>query len=224
MPIIRISNESFQSVPIFPLENVQLFPHTILPLTIFEPRYLSMVDYALENDHLLTIADTILSDDQSHDDPNRPSIRPILGAGVIIAKKQIAPNRYQILVQGVTRVIMRDELEQTMPFRQVHAEILLDEETDEVGLGEVEDRLRELIGHFAAHNESQSKALYELLENAPNADILGNMISANIVSAPELRQTLFEELNPLHRLEMIYKHIGDLLLQSETSTSSNLIH
>jgi uncharacterized protein len=224
MPIIRISNESFQSVPVFPLENVQLFPHTILPLTIFEPRYLSMVDYALENDHLLTIADTVLSDDQIHDDPDRPSIRPILGAGVIIAKQQIAPNRYQILVQGVTRVIMRDELEQTMPFRQVHAEILLDEETDEIGLGEVEDRLRELIGHFAVHNESQSKALYELLENSPNADILGNMISANIVSAPALRQTLFEELNPLNRLKMIYQHIGDLLLQSETTTSSDLIH
>ena len=56
--IIKISNESFQSVPVFPLKNVQLFPHTILPLNIFEPRYIAMIDYALENDHLITIGDT----------------------------------------------------------------------------------------------------------------------------------------------------------------------
>lgn len=224
MPIIRISNESFQSVPVFPLKDVQLFPHTILPLNIFEPRYLSMVDYALENDHLLTIADTTLNDDQIQTDPTRPLVRPILGAGVIIAKQQVAPDRYQILVQGVTRVLMRDELEQTMPFRQVHAEILPDEETDEQALYEIEDRLRELIGHFAVQNESQAQALYELLKNAPNAEVLGNTIGANIVSVPELRQTLFEELNPMKRLEMIYQHIGDQLLHTELEGSSNLVH
>ena len=178
MPIIkiskiRISNESFQNVPVFPLKDVQLFPDTILPLTIFEPRYLSMVDYALDNDHLLTIADTSLNDDQVQADPSRPMMRPILGAGVIIAKQQIAQDRYQILVQGVTRVLMRDELEQTMPFRQVHAEILPDEVTDEQALYEIEDRLRELIGHFAIQNESHSQALYELLKNAQNAEWLG---------------------------------------------------
>lgn len=224
MPIIRISNESFESVPMFPLKNVQLFPHTVLPLNIFEPRYLALVDYALEHDHLLTIADTSPSQDVIGGSANASPVRPILGAGVIVAKHNVAPQRYHILVQGVTRVILLDELEQAMPFRQVHAEILLDEEVEESPLFKLEDQVRDLVSCFAQQRHESAKALYEILNNAPNAEVLSNMLSANIVSAPELRQSLFEELNPYRRLEMIYQHIGDLLLEASFGTESDLSH
>lgn len=225
--IIKISNESFQSVPVFPLKNVQLFPHTILPLNIFEPRYIAMIDYALENDHLITIGDTqfemqdddMESENIDRDDSQPPAIRPILGAGVIIAVNKTEAQRYQILVQGVTRVMLLEELEQTMPFRQVSAEILPDEDSDPKRLFQIEDQLRSLLGHFAEENESKAEALYELLKTAPNAEVLSYMIGANLVSSPGLRQSLFEELNPSRRLEMIYQYIGDLLLQSELENS-----
>lgn len=227
--IIKISNESFDSVPVFPLKNVQLFPHTILPLNIFEPRYLAMIDYALENDHLITIGDTQIDtpvdegeifDSNVDEDSVPPAIRPILGAGVIIAVNKSDNQRYQILVQGVTRVKMLEELEQTMPFRQVSAEILPDEDSDPKQLFQIEDQLRSLLGHFAEQNESKSEALYDLLKTAPNAEVLSHMIGANLVSSSTLRQSLFEELNPSRRLEMIYQHIGDLLLRSEPEDST----
>ena len=86
MPIIRISNESFESVPMFPLKNVQLFPHTVLPLNIFEPRYLAMVDYALENDHLLTIADTSPSNDAIGGHEDAPlAVGPVVAAAALTA-------------------------------------------------------------------------------------------------------------------------------------------
>ena len=224
--IIKISNESFQNVPVFPLKNVQLFPHTILPLNIFEPRYLAMIDYALDNDHLITIGDTHFEAHTTTDrlensdlDSNSPAIRPILGAGVIIAVNKSDAQRYQILVQGVTRVMMLEELEQTMPFRQVSAEILPDEDSDPKHLFQVEDQLRSLLGHFAEENESKAEVIYDLLKTAPNAEVLSHMIGANLVSSPSLRQNLFEELNPSRRLEMIYKYIGDLLLRSESEDS-----
>ena len=224
MPIIRISNESFESVPMFPLKNVQLFPHTVLPLNIFEPRYLAMVDYALENDHLLTIADTSPSENIVGGHAHASPVRPILGAGVIVAKHEVAPQRYHILVQGVTRVILLDELDQVMPFRQVQAEILPDEEVEERSLVRLEDQLRDLVSCFAEHNPESTRALYEVLKSAPNAEVLSNMLSANIVSAPQLRQSLFEELNPQRRLQMIYKHIGDLLLEASFEQDSDLAH
>ena len=221
---IQISNESFQNVPIFPLKNVQLFPQTVLPLHIFEPRYISMVDYALENDHLIVIADTTPTGDQSSSDPSHPAIRPILGAGIIVAKQKIATNRYHILVQGLTRVALLEEHEQTMPFRQIEAEILPDEKVDASELLSVELRLRDLLTHLAEHQEDKAEAVAALSKNAPNGEVLGNMIGANIVSNPTLRQTLFEELNPLRRLEMIYDHVGDLLLNSEFEKEENLYH
>jgi hypothetical protein len=219
--IIKISNESFESVPVFPLKNVQLFPHTILPLNIFEPRYIAMIDYALENDHLITIGDTQFDDidDEIDEESEQPRIRPILGAGVIIAVNKTEAQRYQILVQGVTRVMMLEELEQTMPFRQVSAEILPDEESDPKQIFQAEDQLRSLLVHFAEENESKAETLYDLLKTAPNAEVLSHMIGANLVSSPTMRQSLFEELNPSRRLEMIYQHIGDLLLQSELEDS-----
>lgn len=210
MMIIKISNESFGSVPVFPLQNVQLFPHTILPLQIFEPRYIDMIDYALEHDHLITIGDM-----SSYEEGEKQ----ILGAGVIIAKQETAPKRYQILVQGVTRVQVIEEIEQTMAFRQVHAEILPDEEQDENELLDAEDKLRELLGHFAEANESQSQGVYELLKNAPSSEVLSHMIGANIVTSPKLRQALFDELNPVRRLDMIYEHVSLLLLNAQPTRS-----
>ena len=138
---------------------------------------------------------------------------------MIIAVNKTEAQRYQILVQGVTRVMLLEELEQTMPFRQVSAEILHDEDSDPKQLFQIEDQLRSLLGHFAEENESKAEALYELLKTAPNAEVLSHMIGANLVSSPGLRQSLFEELNPSRRLEMIYQYIGDLLLQSELENS-----
>lgn len=226
--IIKISNESFESVPVFPLKNVQLFPHTILPLNIFEPRYIAMIDYALENDRLITIGDTQFDDtdddidDDIEDESEPPRIRPILGAGVIIAVNKTEDQRYQILVQGVTRVMMLEELDQTMPFRQVSAEILTDKEIDPKQVFQAEDQLRSLLAHFAEENESKAETLYDLLKTAPNAEFLSHMIGANLVHSPIMRQSLFEELNLSRRLEMIYQHIGDLLLQSELEDSTPL--
>ena len=143
---------------------------------------------------------------------------------MIVAKNEVAPQRYHILVQGVTRVILLDELDQIMPFRQVQAEILPDEEVEESSLFQIEDQLRDLVSCFAQHHKDSAKALYEVLKNAPNAEVLSNMLSANIVSAPDLRQSLFEELNPHRRLEMIYQHIGDLLLEASFEGGHDLTH
>ena len=144
MLVIHISNESFTSIPAFPLEGIHLFPHMVLPLTIFEPRYVEMVDYALEHDHLISIASPMTNEeDPDHSEP--PALNPILGAGVIIAKEEVSSKRYNIFVRGVTRILLREELEQIHSFRQVEAEILQDEEVDEERLLIKENELRNTI-------------------------------------------------------------------------------
>ena len=94
MPVIKINNDSFRAVPIFPLHGVHLFPNTILPLHIFEPRYIEMLHYALEHDHLIAIADTEpMGDLHPSGDPEAPDIRPILGAGVVVASQEESDGR-----------------------------------------------------------------------------------------------------------------------------------
>lgn len=220
MPVIRVNNESFQSVPVFPLNGVQLFPHTVIPLHIFEPRYIEMVDYALGHDHLLTIADLDPSGDLVEEAPSLPALRPIMGAGVIVMKQEIATSRYHILVQGISRVLLLEELDSRYPFRQVRAELLPDEESDVEALKSIEQDLRSLMVQYAELRPQHADKIYAMMESAPNADILSNMLSAHAVGDSHLRQVLFEDINPLRRAQLIYQHMGDTLLQMDLDTAT----
>jgi hypothetical protein len=220
MPIIRINNDSFQSVPVFPLTGVHLFPHTVIPLNIFEPRYIEMVDYALAHDHLLTIADLDPRGDQVGGGPSNPALRPIMGAGVIVMKQEVANSRYHILVQGVSRVLLRDECDSRYPFRQVRAELLPDEESDDEMLKTMERDLRSLMLQYAEARPQHAEKIFAMMESAPNVDVLTNMLSAHAVADTHLRQVLFEDINPLRRAQLIYEHMGDMLLQMDMDSST----
>ena len=52
-----------QSLPLFPLSGVVLLPRGQLPLNVFEPRYLEMVDYALTGDRLIGMIQAVESED-----------------------------------------------------------------------------------------------------------------------------------------------------------------
>jgi len=216
MLVIHISNESFTSIPAFPLEGVHLFPHMVLPLTIFEPQYVDMVDYALEHDHLISIASPIESENEGDGDREHPPLRPILGAGVIIAKEEVSSTRYNIFVRGVTRILLREELEQTYTFRQVEAEILQDEEVDQECLLVKENELRNLMLVYAATYTKSAEDIYTILKRSPNAEVLSHLLGARIRCSKRDKLRIFEELNPLQRLELIEQHLSHLLLKIST--------
>lgn len=218
MPVIRISNDSFQSVPVFPLQGVQLFPHTVLPLHVFEPRYIEMVDYAIEHNHLITLADvsTVSDGDESEAEPQ---LRPILGAGVIILKRDLPGGRYQLLVQGVSRVFMLEELDQQHSFRQVRAELMVDEEVNADELTKLEGQLRSLMFGYAEQHPKQADKIYAILESAPDASVLGHMLSAHLIKDPQHKRVLFEDLNPLRRAQNVYQFISDIFVNGDVEST-----
>ena len=220
MLVIHISNESFNSVPAFPLAGVHLFPHMVLPLNIFEPRYIDMVDYALEHDHLLSIATPVdpteLEDELIDAEAPPPTLRPILGAGVIVAKEEVAPKRYQIFVRGVTRIRMREELDQMYTFRQVEAEIIQDEEVDADTLARRETDLRNMLVSYATAYEKHAEEVKMILKHSPNAEVLTNLLGARVRCPAQDKRALFEELNPLQRIIKLERHFSRLLLKRDT--------
>lgn len=215
MPVIHINNKSFSSIPAFPLKGVHLFPHMFLPLTIFEPRYVELVDYALETkkNHLISIATPL--EDGLEGEP--PQLRPILGAGLIIAKQEVSPKRYNILVRGVTRILLKEELEQTHLFRQVEAEILQDEEVNQDELQLRENELRNLIQVYAQAHPKSAEDLYLILNHSTDAEVLSHLLGARIPCPPQEKQRIFEELNPVKRLALIKHHLSTMLLTTTRS-------
>jgi len=108
-------------VAVFPLPDVVLFPHTALPLHIFELRYRTMVREALSSGRLLTLA--VLKSGWERCDPDRPEYHP-LGCLARIDDVEWLPNDcYDLRVAGLARVrIGRPTTE--YPYRTARVELV----------------------------------------------------------------------------------------------------
>jgi len=100
------------NLPIFPLGGAILLPGEVLPLNIFEPRYLNMVDDAMGSEKLIGIVQT-----RAGGTPERPLIEAIGGAGRIIRHAETGDGRYLIELEGLSRFEIRAELDEKTPYR-----------------------------------------------------------------------------------------------------------
>ncbi|HED64467.1 MAG TPA: hypothetical protein ENJ09_02820 [Planctomycetes bacterium] len=108
-----------QEVPLFALPNVWLFPYVILPLQVFEPRYVQMVEDLLDSAGRLVVG-TVL---EGHEDEmeGNPPVHDIAGLGEIGRHDHMDDGRYQILLLGLKRVRIR-ETESDRLYRKVTIE------------------------------------------------------------------------------------------------------
>jgi hypothetical protein len=104
------------TLPVFPLDGALMLPRTVLPLNIFEPRYLNMVDDALAGARLIGMIQT-----RPGGPPDRPELQSVGCAGRLTSFAETADGRYLISLTGVCRFAPVAELETTSPYRQVHA-------------------------------------------------------------------------------------------------------
>lgn len=102
-------------LPIFPLEGVVLFPGTVLPLHIFEPRYREMVGDALAGDR--TIGIQTLAFDGGQDGSGRPRVEVIGCAGEIVEHELLEDGRYEIALRGLYRYRMTGEPDSGRAYR-----------------------------------------------------------------------------------------------------------
>ena len=103
-------------VPMFPLPGVFLFPHQVLPLHVFEPRYRKMVADLLDGPGRLVIATTQLGEREGPDRP--PEVVPVAGLGEILRHEKLPDGRYMIWVLGLARVHIH-EVDSDEPYRRV---------------------------------------------------------------------------------------------------------
>jgi len=93
-------------LPLFPLAGVVLMPRGALPLNVFEPRYLKMVDDALKGDRLIGI----IQPAENPDTVLTPKLSAIGAAGRILSFRETDDNRYLITLAGLCRFRLRGEL------------------------------------------------------------------------------------------------------------------
>lgn len=104
-----------QVIPVFPLAGAIVLPRGQLPLNIFEPRYLNMVDDAMAGDRIIGMI-------QPAGGPaTLPSLSPVGCAGRITSFAETSDGRYLITLTGVSRFRVTTELPSQAPYRQVRA-------------------------------------------------------------------------------------------------------
>lgn len=88
------------TIPIFPLKGIVMFPDTYLPLNIFEPRYLKMIDHAISNKHRLI---GMIQPKKSNESDNKSTFYKVGCAGKIIKFEETDDNRYLVTLKGLSR-------------------------------------------------------------------------------------------------------------------------
>ncbi|HUF86178.1 MAG TPA: LON peptidase substrate-binding domain-containing protein [Thermohalobaculum sp.] len=102
------------TIPVFPLPGALLLPRARLPVNIFEPRYLAMLDDALRSDHRL------IGMVQPYEDPAPPPRLHTIGcAGRVTSLSETEDGRYLIALTGISRFRIEGELEGFTPYRRV---------------------------------------------------------------------------------------------------------
>jgi Lon protease-like protein len=104
-----------QLIPVFPLDGALLLPGGELPLQIFEPRYLNMVDDVMAGDRLIGMIQT------KGGARSNPILANVGCVGRITSYNETSDGRYLITLTGVCRFDAGEELSLKTPYRQVRA-------------------------------------------------------------------------------------------------------
>ena len=196
VPMSELISIDFRNTfPVFPLTDSVLFPHTMLPLHVFEPRYRRMVSEAL--DSLGFIAMALFDGEVSGKEyfHGRP-LRPYVGVGHIRHYETLADGRYLILLQGICRARMREEVEHG-PYRLCRLEPIDVEVHDESKLGTVRELIELLAGNQVKRTLRDGLAR-DNEEQVPTSALIDSTIS-ELCTDTELRYRMLAEPNVIRR-------------------------
>jgi hypothetical protein len=188
----------------FPLPDITFFPHTLLPLHIFEARYRALVADVMARDRRLCIAQ--LQPGYEADYAGRPAVRAVAGVGEIVKWERLSSGRYNILVKGETRVRIEAEHPSDTLYR-----IAVGRRLDDV-------QPREDLSAARARIRATCRRLLLLLQRPPDlldgalADdqppgVVADRVAAAVIPEVSARQGLLETLDVGQRLALL----GDAL-------------
>jgi uncharacterized protein len=178
------------AIPVFPLGGALLFPRAALPLNIFEPRYLSMVDASLAGHRLIGMIQPVGLISPANDET--PDLAQVGCAGRITGFQETEDGRYLIALTGISRFRVVEEVSQGAPYRMVRAGWEAFAE-DLSRPNAVDESVRgQLVAALHAYlDRSSLKADWAAVEEAP-VDTLINSLSAGCPFSNPEKQALLE--------------------------------
>lgn len=175
------------AIPVFPLDGALLLPGGQLPLNIFEPRYLNMVDDAMAGDRLIGMVQTRGGGRES------PALAQVGCVGKVTSFAETSDGRYLITLTGVCRFRVGEELPVRTPYRQVRADFApfeIDLHPGEQSSAALDrEGFLAALSHYLEHRGLGIE--WESAEAAP-VDALINSLAMGLPFDPAEKQALLE--------------------------------
>lgn len=194
-------------LPIFPLPELSFFPHTLLPLHVFEARYRAMITDCLARDKRMAVVGLKPGYEQDYD--RRPAVYEIAGAGRIVRCERLATGRFNILLKGEARVRIDRELPSDTLYRMVEGTTLGETGAEREGVGALASRVTGRCLSILRAVQRPTAELEVAISGAAPGAVCDRIASAVIAEAP-LRQALLEELDVERRLSRLAEILDDL--------------
>lgn len=173
-------------MPIFPLPNVVFFPHTFLPLHIFEERYRAMVADAANGEKLICMA--LLKPGYEDDYEGSPPIHTVGTVGFMPMKKDHADGTSDILLVGMDKVKIK-EITSDTPYRMAEVEILY----DVVGESDPEALQEKIFQQFNVLNDDNLlSAATQFFSEGLDFEMAVNLVISHLEIEGEEKQKLLD--------------------------------
>ena len=187
-------------IPVFPLPGALLLPRGQMPLNIFEPRYLAMVDDALAGKRLIGM----IQPDVRHKAAAAPPVLYKIGCvGRITQLAESGDGRYLLELTGVARFEVQEELTVTTPYRQCRVsfapfadDFIARKGEDDVDREAVLAALRDFL------KANKLKADWQGIETAPNEALVNALAMMSPYGTPE-KQAMLEAKDLKSRAEIL---------------------
>lgn len=194
---------------LFPLPGVVLFPHAVLPLHIFEPRYKQMTEDALASDRLVTIV--MVRPSAAGKAAGPPELEEFACVGRILKYERLADGKFNFLLLGLRRVRLVREVPSGKLYRAAEAvtvEDVVDEDAAVLGQKrDLIDLFRRFFGPRGGIDPDLDAAISADLPAGTLADILAQALPLPSTT----KQELLAERQVEVRLDVLALWLGDAI-------------
>lgn len=191
---------------LFPLPEVVSFPHVVTPLHVFEERYRSLTADALGADGLITMA--VLKPGWESEYAGRPPLWPVACLGKIVSHHTDQEGRHNLLLLGLRRVRLLEEISPVVQFRRSRVE-LIEEVSEEHASDELRRKLISLLdGRLAPGNAAEE--LRRALTETASLGAVADLAAHSLPLTSDLKLKLLSEPDPAARTRLILQAAQDL--------------
>src|SRR5438552_2942565 len=194
-----------EQVPVMPLPGALLFPHALLPLYIFEPRYRQMLKHALGHHRMFCVA---LLKPHCADWRSPADFFHTAGVGLIRACVGRSDGTSNLILQGLERVRFT-AFEQATPFPIATIDTLESDAVSSVETEALAAKVLELYSKFKGAGRQLPAKVDRYLSDLGDPEMLADLVASTFISDPLRRQRVLEELSVNQRLRLVIQYLRE---------------